>query len=137
MCGITGFIDNQLHKEATLKNMMDLIKHRGPDGSGVYVDDTIALGHRRLAIIDLKNGRQPMQNEDGRLICTFNGEIYNYKTMREELKSKGHLFATDSDTEILLHGYEEWGTKLPLKLRGMFAFAIWDRQKKELFCTVP
>lgn len=135
MCGITGFIDNQLHKEATLKNMMDLIKHRGPDGSGVYVDDTIALGHRRLAIIDLKNGRQPMQNEDGRLICTFNGEIYNYKTMREELKSKGHLFATDSDTEILLHGYEEWGTKLPLKLRGMFAFAIWDRQKKELFCA--
>lgn len=135
MCGIVGFADKHIYKETALRCMMDLIVHRGPDGSGTYIDDTIALGHRRLSIIDLQGGRQPMQNEDGRLVCVFNGEIYNYKILKEELNKSGHIFATDSDTEVLLHGYEEWGRKLPLKLRGMFSFAIWDREKKELFCA--
>lgn len=135
MCGIVGFVDDKYLSKFVLRDMMDMIIHRGPDSSGMYVDNTIALGHRRLSIIDLQGGNQPMLNEDGRLICVFNGEIYNYKSLEKELKDKGHIFATNSDTEVLLHGYEEWGRKLPLKLRGMFAFAIWDKEKKELFCA--
>lgn len=115
--------------------MTDRIIHRGPDGEGYYIDGNIALGHRRLAIIDLKSGKQPMYNKDKSLVLVFNGEIYNYKELMEILKSKNHIFKTNSDTEVLLHGYEEWGEELPKKLRGMFAFAIWDKRKETLFCV--
>lgn len=134
MCGIVGFIDRTLDQQV-LESMMDKIIHRGPDGSGMYLDDVIALGHRRLSIIDIEGGSQPMKNEDGTLVCIFNGEIYNYKELRKELEKKGHIFVTESDTEVLLHGYEEWRWALPNKLRGMFAFAIWDKEKRELFCA--
>lgn len=135
MCGIVGFIDKKSLRKDVLEAMMDKIIHRGPDGSGMYLDDTVALGHRRLSIIDMDGGTQPMKNEDGSLICVFNGEIYNYKELRKELEQKGHVFASESDTEVLLHGYEEWKKALPNKLRGMFAFAIWNKEKKELFCA--
>ena len=134
MCGIVGFMDKKLEKPV-LEAMMDKIIHRGPDGSGMYLDDAIALGHRRLAIIDIEGGSQPMKSRDGRLVCIFNGEIYNYKELRAELEKGGHGFATESDTEVLLHGYEEWRYHLPNKLRGMFAFAIWDKKYRELFCA--
>ena len=113
--------------------MMNRIIHRGPDGAGQYVDDEIAMGFRRLSIIDLAGGDQPMATADGRLVITFNGEIYNYRELREDLKIKGHTFRTNSDTEVLLHGYSEYGAKILDRLRGMFAFVIWDTKKKELF----
>jgi len=111
MCGIVGFSDKrpQEEKEDILKGMMERIAHRGPDGEGSFFDEGVALGQRRLSIIDLEGGRQPMFNEDGRLAVVFNGEIYNYQQLTAELKEKGHVFATRSDTEVLLHGYEEWG----------------------------
>ncbi|MBR4027859.1 MAG: asparagine synthase (glutamine-hydrolyzing), partial [Lachnospiraceae bacterium] len=135
MCGIVGYIDKKSLSENVLRAMMDKIKHRGPDGSGVYLDDTIALGHQRLSIIDLEGGIQPMKNQAGNLICVFNGEIYNFKDLRKKLERKGYIFQTNSDTEVLLYGYEAWGNVLPNKLRGMFAFAIWDKNKQELFCA--
>lgn len=135
MCGIVGFMDKKSVGKDVLESMMDKIIHRGPDGSGMYLDDTVALGHRRLSIIDVEGGTQPMKNEDGSLVCVFNGEIYNYKELRKELEEKGHVFASESDTEVLLHGYEEWKKALPNKLRGMFTFVIWDKRKQELFCA--
>lgn len=135
MCGIVGYIDKNVINENVLMEMMEKICHRGPDGSGFYMDDMIALGHRRLSIIDLEGGIQPMKNENGQLVCIFNGEIYNYQELRNTLLDAGHIFVTNSDTEVLLHGYEQWGKELPLKIRGMFAFAIWNREKKELFCA--
>ena len=136
MCGITGFAERN-HKAETarriVRGMADLITYRGPDGEGYYVDDQVALGHRRLSIIDLEGGKQPMFNEDGSLVCIFNGEIYNFQTLREELIAAGHTFATRSDTEVLLHGYEQWGNQLPGKLRGMFTFVIWDQKTKTMF----
>ncbi len=136
MCGIVGFIDkkNKAEKETIIKKMADRIKHRGPDGEGYYVDSCIALGHRRLSIIDLDMGSQPMFNETEDVVVIFNGEIYNYLELKEELKNK-HTFKTNSDTEVLVHGYEEWKNDLPKKLRGMFAFAIWDKKEKTLFCA--
>lgn len=133
MCGFTGFISNEKKKKTTIKKMSDRIAHRGPDGEGFYTDDMIALGHRRLSIIDIANGSQPMYNEDKNLIVVFNGEIYNYQDLKKELTN--HEFQTNCDTEILVHGYEEWGTDLPKKLRGMFSFAIWDKVNKTLFCA--
>ena len=135
MCGIVGFIDKQKYKGNIIKKMTDRMLHRGPDQEGYYMDDNIALGHRRLSIIDLDNGNQPMFNKDKNLVVIFNGEIYNYKELRTELKDKKYQFQTNSDTEVLLHGYEEWGNDLPKKLRGMFAFAIWDKKNKNLFCA--
>ncbi len=135
MCGITGFVSKEKNKKQIIKKMADRIAHRGPDDEGYYVDSHVALGHRRLSIIDLDSGKQPMFNEDEQLIVVFNGEIYNYIELRAELKKKKHTFATDSDTEVLLHGYEEWGKSLPKKLRGMFAFAIWDKRTETLFCA--
>lgn len=134
MCGIVGYISEKIDQQV-LESMMDQIVHRGPDGSGRYLDQKIALGHRRLSIIDAAGGAQPMKNEDSSLICIFNGEIYNYRELRQELIQQGHLFTTDSDTEVLLHGYEAWGTDFLLKLRGMFAFALWDRVDQQLFCV--
>ncbi len=133
MCGFVGFINDCDNTKNVLQLMMDRIAHRGPDSEGAYVDDDIALGFRRLSIIDLEMGSQPIFNEDGSLVLTFNGEIYNYKELRSELIEKGHDFKTHSDTETLIHGFEEWGEELPAKLRGMFAFVIWDKNKKELF----
>lgn len=132
MCGIAGFVSTRKSKKKILKNMCNRIKHRGPDGEGYYVDNKVALGHRRLAIIDLSTGNQPMYNEEKDIIIVFNGEIYNYQELRKKLENK-HTFVTNSDTEVLVHGYEEWGHKLTKKLRGMFAFAIWDKKKEELY----
>ncbi len=135
MCGITGFISKEKNKKPIIKKMADKIKHRGPDGEGYYIDNDIALAHRRLSIIDLSTGNQPMFNENGDIVVIFNGEIYNYIELRDELKKDHHIFKTNSDTEVLVHGYEKWGTNLPNHLRGMFAFAIWDKKTKTLFCS--
>ena len=135
MCGIVGFISGEENKLKVIKNMTDRIKHRGPDKEGYYTDEFIALGHRRLSIIDLDNGGQPLISEDENLIVIFNGEIYNYIELRNELMKNNHNFKTNSDTEVLLHGYEEWKEELPKKLRGMFSFAIWEKSKKTLFCA--
>lgn len=133
MCGFVGFLNDCDNTKNVLELMMDRIKHRGPDSDGMYVDDDIALGFRRLSIIDLKNGSQPIFNEDSSLVMVFNGEIYNYRQLREELIKKGHNFRTETDSETIIHGYEEFGEELPNKLRGMFAFVIWDKNNKELF----
>ena len=135
MCGITGFVGQRAEMQQILQEMMDLIAHRGPDGQGQFVEGPAALGQRRLSIIDLEGGKQPMFNEDENLVVVFNGEIYNFQELSEELKAAGHTFATRSDTEVLLHGYEQWGKELLPRLRGMFAFAIWDRRLQTLFCA--
>ena len=133
MCGYVGFTNFIDDANEVLGKMMNTIIHRGPDSEGRYVDDDIAMGFRRLSIIDLAQGDQPLFNEDRSMVLTFNGEIYNYQKLREELIALGHEFATHSDSEVLLHGYEQYGTELPKKLRGMFSFVIWDKNKKELF----
>lgn len=133
MCGICGFTGRQADQDKILEKMMTRIHHRGPDGGGTYIDEQVAMGFRRLSIIDLDHGSQPMTNETGDLIITFNGEIYNYKEIRKELEAKGHIFANHADTECLVHGYEEYGTDLLSHLRGMFAFVIWDKNKKTMF----
>ena len=136
MCGIAGFINAKGCADgAALQAMLRRIAHRGPDGQGVFLDGAAALGHRRLAVIDLEGGPQPMFNEDGRLALVFNGEIYNYQDLTRELTAAGHTFATRSDSEVLLHGWEQWGRDLLPRLRGMFAFALWDRQTGTLFCA--
>lgn len=135
MCGIAGFVNDMPIdvKCPVLQRMTDMIAHRGPDSEGHYIDEHAALGHRRLSIIDLGGGQQPIYNEDGSKVITFNGEIYNYQTLREELIAAGHTFTTKSDTEVLLHGYEQWGVDLLQRVRGMFTFVIWDKNKQELF----
>lgn len=133
MCGLCGFTGELVDKETYLRQMTEKIIHRGPDSDGFYTDADIAMGFRRLSIIDLGAGDQPLYNEDKTLVLTFNGEIYNYKTLRAELLEKGHIFVTESDSEVLLHGFEEWGEELLPRLRGMFGFAIWNTVKKELF----
>src|ERR1700735_1008814 len=129
MCGICGKLefDRQSAVSPTLvKPMADTISHRGPDDDGYYVSGPIGLGFRRLSIIDLKTGHQPISNEDGSVWIVFNGEIYNYQELREHLLSRGHIFKTRTDTEVIVHLYEEFGESCVEKLRGMFAFAIWD-----------
>ena len=133
MCGICGFAGKVNNSRDVLKTMMDKIAHRGPDDEGMYVDNDVAIGHRRLSIIDLSHGAQPMYNETGDIAIVFNGEIYNHLEIRKDLIAKGHTFANDSDTECLIHGYEEYGTELLGKLRGMFSFVIWDTNKKLMF----
>ncbi len=133
MCGFVGFVDKTKDKEKTIKKMADLIKHRGPDSDGYYTDDDIALGFRRLSIIDLEGGTQPIYNEEKNKLIFFNGEIYNYKYLKEDLIEKGHKFSTNTDTEVVLHGYEEYKEDFLLMLRGMFAFVIYDLKTKELF----
>lgn len=133
MCGFTGFT-NKINDDGTvLGAMMNRIIHRGPDSAGQYVDGNIALGFRRLSIIDLADGDQPMFNEDRSMVLTFNGEIYNFKELREELIAAGHTFANHSDSEVLLHGYEQWGTELVKRLRGMYAFVIYNKKDGSLF----
>ena len=137
MCGISGFLNRDPAQPADrdlVVRMTEVIAHRGPDGSGLHVDGPVALGHRRLSIIDLSAaGAQPMTNEDGTVWITFNGEIYNFLDLRAELEARGHAFRSHCDTEVLVHGYEEWGEALPERLCGMFAFAIWDARRRRLF----
>lgn len=133
MCGICGFIGKTENKEEVLGRMMDKIRHRGPDSEGTFFTEDVAIGFRRLSIIDLDNGSQPMKNEDGSIVLTMNGEIYNYRELRSELIAKGHVFANNSDTEVIIHGYEEYGVEVLSKLRGMFAFMLWDEKKKQMF----
>ncbi len=135
MCGIVGYINKDKDKKELIKKMADRIAHRGPDDENYYTDLDIALGHRRLSIIDLSDGIQPMFNEDESIVVIFNGEIYNYKELKTELEEQGHKFKTECDTEVLVHGYEVWRNDLPNHLRGMFAFAIWDKREKSLFCA--
>jgi asparagine synthase (glutamine-hydrolysing) len=134
MCGICGVMElgGKPVDEVLLTAMNDTMAHRGPDGAGVHVEGPVGLGHRRLSIIDLGGGRQPMSTPDGRLTVVFNGEIYNYQELKAELSSKGHVFQTQSDTECLLYGYREWGEDFVAKLRGMFAFALWDQDEQRL-----
>ncbi|MBC2575781.1 asparagine synthase (glutamine-hydrolyzing) [Peptostreptococcus canis] len=134
MCGFIGFFDNIDNKEAVVKKMSDRIIHRGPDMDGVYIDEDAALGFRRLSILDLSDsGKQPMISEDGNKVLVFNGEIYNYQDIKDELIKKGYTFRSETDSEVLLHGYEEFGVALLDKLRGMFAFCIWDKVNKKAF----
>ena len=135
MCGIVAFYDPKINeKQAVIGKMMATIKHRGPSSDGYYTNDEVALGFRRLSIIDLRGGSQPIYNEDKTRAIIFNGEIYNFKPLREELIKAGHVFSTKADTEVLLHGYEEWGMDGLLKrVRGMFAFLIWDDNNKTLY----
>ena len=130
MCGIVGFNwrDERLIEQAT-----DVLAHRGPDAGAVYVDEHVSLGHRRLSIIDLSaNGRQPMTNEDGSIWVVYNGEIYNFRELRNVLEAKGHAFRSRTDTEVIIHGYEEYGVACVHQFNGMFAFALWDKKKREL-----
>jgi asparagine synthase (glutamine-hydrolysing) len=136
MCGIVGVLqlNATLGQLSDVTRMLDAIPHRGPDGVGDYADGPVVLGHRRLSIIDLSEaGAQPMANEDGRIVFTFNGEIYNFPQLREELEAAGHRFRSRTDCEVLVHGYEEWGTQVIERLNGMFAFAIWDGHRQTLF----
>lgn len=134
MCGIAGIARAApvgVHR-TTLERMGEVIRHRGPDGSGVYADEQVGLVHVRLSIVDLTGGAQPMGNEDGQVLTVFNGEIYNHVELREELAGRGHLFRSCSDTEVLVHGYEEWGTRMFERLNGMFAMAVYDRRERTL-----
>ena len=135
MCGFVGYINKEKNKKDNIKKMADLIAHRGPDSEGYYTDENIALGFRRLSIIDLNGGSQPIYNSDKTKVIVFNGEIYNYQELRKQLTKKGYKFQTKTDTEVILHGYEEYNEKILDKLRGMFAFAIYDIKKKELFAA--
>lgn len=133
MCGLCGFTGSIKDGKKVLENMTDVITHRGPDSFGYYTDDSISMGFRRLSIIDLDSGHQPIYNEDKTLVLMFNGEIYNYKQLREELISLGHSFSTHTDSEVLIHSFEEWGEKMLNRLRGMFGFAIYNIKDKSIF----
>ena len=135
MCGICGvyhFGDEPVDRRR-LDAMTSILRHRGPDGDGSYVSQGIGLGHRRLSIIDVEGGSQPITNEDQSVQLVFNGEIYNFVELREELEKKGHVFRTRSDTEVIVHGYEEWGLDCVSRFNGIFAFALWDGNSKRLF----
>src|SRR5262245_56300529 len=139
MCGISGIfgMDGALHPDAlaAVRGMNAALAHRGPDGEGFFENATVSLGHRRLAIIDPAGGRQPMTNEDESCWIAFNGEIYNHRDLRPVLESRGHRFRTCSDTETILHAYEEFGPSCVERLEGMFAFAIYDLRRQELFAA--
>jgi asparagine synthase (glutamine-hydrolysing) len=136
MCGICGKLEfdrNASVPEPLIRTMLNSIRHRGPDDQGVYLSSQVGLGHARLSIIDLSSGHQPLSNEDGTVWIVFNGEIYNYRELRSFLLTKGHVFKTQSDTEVIVHLYEEFGPQCVERLRGMFAFALWDGKAKQLF----
>jgi asparagine synthase (glutamine-hydrolysing) len=136
MCGITGIFDTRGARDidrAALLRMNDSQFHRGPDEGSVHVEPGVGLGHRRLAIIDLATGQQPLANEDGSVVVVFNGEIYNYQALIPELQAAGHVFRTKSDTEVIVHAWEQWGEDCVQRFRGMFAFALWDRNRQTLF----
>ena len=133
MCGVCGFTGQVIDRDQVLESMTEVITHRGPDSKGFYTDDYMSMGFRRLSIIDLDEGQQPIYNEDKSLVLTFNGEIYNYRELREELLEKGHQFYTHTDSEVLIHGFEEWKEELLPRLRGMFGFAIFNTKDHSLF----
>ncbi len=133
MCGFVGFTNYIKDDGTVLEGMMNAIVHRGPDAAGMYIDGDIALGFRRLSIIDLEGGNQPMFNEDGSCVLVFNGEIYNYKQLREELQGLGHSFASSADSEVVLHGFEQWGSDVVNRIRGMFVFVIWNKEDGSVF----
>ena len=141
MCGIAGYFSTSAREDLTqaLHRMTEAIVHRGPDDVGYFESATldgrarVGLGHRRLSIIDLSTGHQPLGNADGSVQIVFNGEIYNFEALRAELSACGHVFRTRSDTEVVVHAYERWGTDCVSRLRGMFAFAIWDGRRGRLF----
>lgn len=135
MCGICGVLDLGRERPApaeVVASMTAQLRHRGPDDCGVHIDRFLGLGHRRLSVIDLANGKQPLGNEDGSVWVTYNGEIYNYRELRRELAGRGHRFATETDTEVIVHAYEEYGEQCVLQFNGMFAFALWDRNRERL-----
>lgn len=134
MCGISGILNDtgREQSQAVIRKMIQVLRHRGPDGQGIYTDEEITLGHVRLSIIDVEGSRQPLANEDESVWVSFNGEIYNYREIREKLIARGHTFRTQGDTEILVHLYEEYGEEMVHSLQGMFAFAIWDKKQKKL-----
>jgi asparagine synthase (glutamine-hydrolysing) len=135
MCGIAGFIDTECayaNAEERIRVMCNLIRHRGPDEQGVWIGNGAALGMRRLSIIDVAGGHQPIFNEDKSILVVFNGEIYNYQSLKQTLQERGHSFQTQSDTEVIVHAYEEFGDDCPRQLRGMFAFALWDKKRQRL-----
>ena len=133
MCGFCGFTGQIATPEEILEKMKNKIIHRGPDSGGSHIDNGIAMGFRRLSFLDLEGGHQPIYNETRDMVITFNGEIYNHQEIREELIAKGHVMGSGADTEVLIHGYEEWGEDILQKLRGMFAFVIWDKKNETLF----
>ena len=135
MCGITGIFNSQSKPidHSLLQVMNDSQSHRGPDDFGLFIDQGVGLGHRRLSIIDLSGGHQPLSSADNSVVTVFNGEIYNYKILRDQLISMGYEFKTNSDTEVLVYGWKAWGKDLVHKLRGMFAFAIWDKSNETLY----
>jgi asparagine synthase (glutamine-hydrolysing) len=138
MCGICGYINFDDRRSAgadRISQMMESLKHRGPDGHGHYICNNVALGHRRLSIIDIETGDQPMFSDDRQLVIVYNGEIYNYIELRDELKKKGYIFNTESDTEVILNAYREWGMSCVDTFNGVWAFALWDIQNKRLFCS--
>src|SRR6185503_14232601 len=129
MCGIAGIFHLREPREVdarTLRTMTTALRHRGPDGDGFHIEPGVGLGHRRLSIIDLAGGAQPMGNEDESVIVIFNGEIYDYQPLRRSLEKEGHVFRTDSDTETIVHAWESWGADCLARLSGMFSFALWD-----------
>src|SRR6266404_5367591 len=135
MCGICGqfnFVQHEPVYAETIRRMARSIVHRGPDDEGYYMSGPLGLGFRRLSIIDLAGGHQPMSDADGQVWVVFNGEIYNFKELRTELENRGHRFCTRSDTEVIVHGYKEWGTEILNRLNGMFGLAIWDVQNRRL-----
>src|SRR5919198_293445 len=143
MCGIAGFVESSataspLEAEARqdlIARMCSVIRHRGPDDQGALVDNGVALGMRRLSIIDLSTGHQPIHNEDRTVWIVFNGEVYNFRELRRELAAAGHRFYTSSDTEVIVHAYEQWGTGAVARLRGMFGFALWDARSRALLAA--
>ena len=139
MCGVVAIFDPggrvELFDRTLLQKMTDVIAHRGPDAQGHHIERHVALGHRRLSIIDVKSGQQPLFNEDGSVCVVFNGEIYNYRELVTELEALGHVFGTRSDTEVIVHGWEQWGSDCVSRFRGMFAFVVWDRNRRTLFAA--
>src|SRR2546427_5224259 len=135
MCGIVGIVKvdpRETPEEARLKRMRDMLRHRGPDGEGLWIDGPVGFGHRRLSIVDVAGGQQPMSNEDGQVWITYNGEIYNHAALRPGLEARGHRYQTRRGTETILHLYEEEGERCVERLQGMFAFGLWDRTRRRL-----
>src|SRR6266566_3592970 len=132
MCGLVGIVGAAAGDRDLLCDMRETLNHRGPDDSGLYLEPGVGLGFRRLSIIDIRTGHQPLSNETGTVWVVFNGEIYNFRDLRQDLEQRGHRFSTASDTECIVHGYEEYGDTVFSRLNGMFAVAVWDRVKKRL-----
>ena len=138
MCGIAGIMrrDADPVEQQDISRMLERLVHRGPDDEGIYLSDGVGLGHRRLSIIDVsETGHQPMANAAGTIWITYNGELYNYKELRRSLEGEGRRFRSESDTEVILQAYERWGSACLREFNGMFAFAIWDADRRELFCA--